>query len=355
MYQVYALKYAERDMTACQFFYREASHAPLTLHYYVWLILGGPHPILVDTGFLDDEARARGIRNYVSPAAMVERAGIKPGDVPIALIPHLHYDHWAGHSLFPRAEYWIQRDEVAFWTGPFGRYEAFRQSANPHPLARLAPLHGPGRGAWSSRPTTRRSPTGSSGSSRALSRSSERYRTLASLQQGSRLMEGWQADIPTAAVDASMAGAARASATKGLSRAPGGIGIDCQVVVLSAVFVGGLFLDGWAHAHGRVDQSFFTPWHAVFYAGYAAVASALVTSLLRNRARGYPWRRALPAGYGLSLLGALIFGVGGVGDMIWHMLFGIEAGVEALLSPMHLALGLGLGLIVWDTYRLARM
>ena len=141
MYEVYALKYAERDTTACQFFYREASHAPLTLHYYVWLIVGGPHPILVDTGFLDDDARARGIRNYVSPAAMVERVGIKPGDVPVALITHLHYDHWAGHSLFPNAEYWIQRDEVAFWTGPFGRYEAFRQSANPGALAQLVTLN----------------------------------------------------------------------------------------------------------------------------------------------------------------------------------------------------------------------
>ena len=66
MYEVYALKYGERDTTACQFFYREASHAPITLDYFVWLILGGPHPILVDTGFLDDDARARGIRNYVS-------------------------------------------------------------------------------------------------------------------------------------------------------------------------------------------------------------------------------------------------------------------------------------------------
>jgi hypothetical protein len=76
MYEVYALKYAERDTTTCQFFYRESSHATLTLHYYVWLILGGPHPILVDTGFLADEAQARGMRNYVSPAAMVERAGV---------------------------------------------------------------------------------------------------------------------------------------------------------------------------------------------------------------------------------------------------------------------------------------
>ena len=141
MYEVYALKYAERDTTACQFFYREASHEPITLHYYVWLILGGPDPILVDTGFLDDDARERKMRNYVSPAAMVERAGVKPGDVPIALITHLHYDHWAGHSLFPSAEYWIQREEVAFWTGPYGRYDAFRQSANPEALARLVTLN----------------------------------------------------------------------------------------------------------------------------------------------------------------------------------------------------------------------
>lgn len=140
MYEVYALKYAERDTTKCQFFYREASHDRLTLHYYVWLILGGPHPVLVDTGCLDDDARERGMRGYVSPAAVVERAGVKPADVPVALITHLHYDHWAGHSLFPGAEYWIQRDEVAFWTGPHGRSPAFRGSANAGALARMVTL-----------------------------------------------------------------------------------------------------------------------------------------------------------------------------------------------------------------------
>src|SRR5437773_8630201 len=137
MYEILALKYGERDTTKCQFFYRESSHEKLTLDYFVWLILGGPHPLLVDTGFLDDDARTRGIRNYVSPAAMVERAGIKASDVPISLITHLHYDHWAGHSLFPNAEFWIQGEEVAFWTGPFGRTPAFRGSANVDALARL--------------------------------------------------------------------------------------------------------------------------------------------------------------------------------------------------------------------------
>src|SRR3989304_4651333 len=79
MYEVYALKYSERDTTKCQFFYREASHDKLTLHYFVWLILGGPQPVLVDTGFLDDEAKSRGMRNYVTPASMVGRAGGSEG------------------------------------------------------------------------------------------------------------------------------------------------------------------------------------------------------------------------------------------------------------------------------------
>jgi len=141
MYEVYALKYDERDTTTCQFFHREATHDKLTLHYFVWLILGGPKPILVDTGFKEDDARARGIRNYVSPATVVERVGVKAYEIPTALITHLHYDHWAGHSLFPNAEFWIQGEEVAFWTGPFGRTPAFRGSANVDALARLVTLN----------------------------------------------------------------------------------------------------------------------------------------------------------------------------------------------------------------------
>jgi glyoxylase-like metal-dependent hydrolase (beta-lactamase superfamily II) len=141
MYEVYALKYGERDTTACQFFYRETSHETVTLHYYVWLVLGGPHPVIVDVGFLEDDAGRRGIRNYVRPSVMVERAGVKADGIPVGLISHLHYDHWAGHSLFPGTEFWIQRDEVSFWTGRWARYDAFKQSANPGALAGLVTLN----------------------------------------------------------------------------------------------------------------------------------------------------------------------------------------------------------------------
>jgi glyoxylase-like metal-dependent hydrolase (beta-lactamase superfamily II) len=141
MYQVYALKYGERETTACNFFYRETSHAPLTLHFYVWLILGGPQPVLVDTGCVQDDATQRGLGNFVSPAAMVERMGIKAAEVPIALVSHLHWDHWAGHTLFPAAEFWIQAAEVAFWTGPVARYDAYKALANAPALGSLVTLN----------------------------------------------------------------------------------------------------------------------------------------------------------------------------------------------------------------------
>ncbi|GAC1342421.1 MAG: hypothetical protein NVS4B7_01760 [Ktedonobacteraceae bacterium] len=46
----------------------------------------------------------------------------------------------------------------------------------------------------------------------------------------------------------------------------------------------------------------------------------------------------MPSGYELSLVGVPLFAVGGIGDLIWHTLFGFEIGIEQLLSPTHLVL-----------------
>ncbi len=129
-------------------------------------------------------------------------------------------------------------------------------------------------------------------------------------------------------------------------RAIGGLAFDWLMVGLSTIFLGGLYLDGWAHNHGKVDQSFFTPWHAFFYAGFALTAIALLATGAMNWRRGYTRGKALPAGYGLALLGSAVFAAGGVGDLIWHTLFGIEESFEALVSPTHLMLGVGLALVV---------
>lgn len=118
----------------------------------------------------------------------------------------------------------------------------------------------------------------------------------------------------------------------------GGIGFDRLMIVFCCWFVGGLYLDGWAHDHGLVDKTFFTPWHAVLYSGYFACALVLTVTIIINHLRGQRWLSAIPQGYGLSLLGAPLFLLAGVGDLIWHTLFGFEVGIEPLLSPTHLLL-----------------
>jgi hypothetical protein len=137
------------------------------------------------------------------------------------------------------------------------------------------------------------------------------------------------------------------------TRPRGGIRLDWLIAALSAWFLCGLYLDGWAHAHVPALETFFTPWHAVLYSGFAATALALGVVQVRNMRLGYSWREAPPAGYGLSLVGAGVFLVGGVLDLLWHSLFGIEVGVAALLSPTHLLLAAGGILLVSGPLRAA--
>ncbi len=136
-------------------------------------------------------------------------------------------------------------------------------------------------------------------------------------------------------------------------RPAGGTLFTWTISIVSGLFVGGFYLDGWAHTHGRVDETFFTPWHAVLYSAYLLVASVLVITAIRNRAKGLPWQHTLPDGYWPSMIGILLWIPGGLGDLVWHQIFGIEVSGEALLSPTHLLLAFGAWLIVSGPFRAA--
>lgn len=123
-------------------------------------------------------------------------------------------------------------------------------------------------------------------------------------------------------------------------------------VLLSAWLIAGLFLDAWAHGQ-NLTETFFTPWHALLYSGYLAVAIWMVRPVARSVRAGQPPFAAVPAGYAPGVVGVLMFAVGGVFDGLWHMLYGIENGIEALLSPPHFFLILGLVLIVSSPFRAA--
>lgn len=123
--------------------------------------------------------------------------------------------------------------------------------------------------------------------------------------------------------------------------------IDYITIFFALWLLSGVFVDGYAHTHfDETLETFFTPWHAVLYSGFLSCALWFSWLTYRNYRIGWRGRKAIPHGYGAGVIGVLIFSLGGVGDMIWHTIFGIEIGIEALYSPSHLLLFLGGTLIV---------
>ena len=146
--------------------------------------------------------------------------------------------------------------------------------------------------------------------------------------------------------------AAGGAATGGRPRA--GWGDDLAAALLGTWVVAGLFLDGWAHVNQPGLETFFSPWHAIFYAGFLVSTVVLARLVARHQRGGGRVDLALvPAGYGLGLVGVAMFVAGGVADGVWHTMFGVEVGVAALLSPSHLLLLSGGLLMVTSPVRSA--
>jgi hypothetical protein len=121
--------------------------------------------------------------------------------------------------------------------------------------------------------------------------------------------------------------------------------VDVGATAGAAWLMFGLYLDGWAH-NTALPDSFWTPWHAVFYSGYGALAAFLALVVLRGIASGATFRQAIPEGFTPTVVGVIVFGVGGFFDMIWHTVFGIERNLDVLFSPSHLMLAIGIVLLV---------
>ncbi|MFE6615922.1 hypothetical protein [Amycolatopsis sp. NPDC057786] len=122
---------------------------------------------------------------------------------------------------------------------------------------------------------------------------------------------------------------------------------DIGAALLGLWIVVAVFFDGRAHWLGLPD-SFFTPWHGALYGGLAALGGWLVVMGWRRRTGSSVLTAffAPPEGYGWALIGAAMFAAGGAADIAWHEIFGIEAGIDALLSPSHLLLFAGAGLLL---------
>ena len=91
----------------------------LDIPVMVWLLKGSDGKVvLIDSGFYRqkflDQWKPRDFR---TPTAAVEAAGVKADAVSDIIISHAHWDHVDGADLFPNATVWIQREEYRYYTG----------------------------------------------------------------------------------------------------------------------------------------------------------------------------------------------------------------------------------------------
>ncbi|MGP3918055.1 hypothetical protein [Nonomuraea sp. 10N515B] len=129
---------------------------------------------------------------------------------------------------------------------------------------------------------------------------------------------------------------------------------DLVTAVLGVWFGIGLMIDAWAHSNldGELE-TFFTPWHAAFYSGFAAVSGWIIWQVWRNVRAGRQGLAAVPQGYLAGLVAVPAFAAFGFADMMWHTLLGIETTIDILFSPSHLGLVTSMLIIITTPLRSA--
>ena len=117
-YSIQAIRYASSpDVPVSELVVGGPKDEKVEIAMVVWLIRGGGHTILFDSGFHRDTfVKDFPMKDYLRPDKAVETAGVKPEEVTDVVISHAHWDHMGGIDLFPKANIWIQKQEYRYYT-----------------------------------------------------------------------------------------------------------------------------------------------------------------------------------------------------------------------------------------------
>jgi glyoxylase-like metal-dependent hydrolase (beta-lactamase superfamily II) len=114
--------------------------------YAVWLIRGGGHNILFDSGFHRERwFKLWTIKDYLRPDEAVKLAGVKPEEITDVVVSHAHWDHMGGIDLFPKATVWIQKEEFRYYTGDAWQAGGQHGGIDPDDIQELVRLNTEGR------------------------------------------------------------------------------------------------------------------------------------------------------------------------------------------------------------------
>src|SRR6516164_11802808 len=109
-YELYAIKYAERDARRSDHFIGGDPHdGPMPMDYFVWAAIGTEHSFVIDAGFTAEVAAARGRRHLRCPAESLSLVGLDRNSVADVILTHMHYDHVGTFHRFPRRSFICRR------------------------------------------------------------------------------------------------------------------------------------------------------------------------------------------------------------------------------------------------------
>jgi glyoxylase-like metal-dependent hydrolase (beta-lactamase superfamily II) len=112
----------------------------------VWLIRGGGHTILFDSGFHRETfTKDFPMQDYLRPDLAIKTAGVDPDQVTDLVISHAHWDHMGGIDLFPKAQVWIQKEEYRYYTMDAWQPGGDHGGIDPEDVKELVQLNTEGR------------------------------------------------------------------------------------------------------------------------------------------------------------------------------------------------------------------
>ena len=146
-YSIYAIRYTDSPGDSVSEMVMGApKDEKIDTIYALWLIRGGGHNILFDSGFHRERwFKEWTVLNYIRPDEAVKLAGVQPEEITDVVISHAHWDHMGGIDLFPKATIWIQKEEFRYYTGEAWQPGGNHGGIDPEDVQALARLNTEGR------------------------------------------------------------------------------------------------------------------------------------------------------------------------------------------------------------------
>lgn len=117
--KLYCFKYAEaRGYPVDAILFGTGRGQTMDLPFALCVATRGKEVVVLDAGFVNQAIGAEwGVVGYTAYRPLFAEIGVRPEDVSLVTISHLHWDHAGGTSEFPNAKFAIQRRELEFASG----------------------------------------------------------------------------------------------------------------------------------------------------------------------------------------------------------------------------------------------